>query len=415
MESIQYLLEATNKAAVEVGKLSIVSKHAILKDLARALLSQTDIIIAENAKDLQRMEDNNPKKDRLLLNAQRIKDLSDSLYDILKLEDPSGKVLSDNTMSNGLNIQKIAVPIGVVGVIYEARPNVTIDVAALCLYAGNGVVLRGGSDAEFTNEILVKIIHSVLEKNGVSKDAVSLLPVDRKFVKELLAAVKWVDIIIPRGSQQLIDFVRENSKVPTIETGAGVCHTYIERTADLDMAAQIVVNAKTQRPSVCNSLDTVLVDKDIAKEFLPKLIDGFNAFDVEIFADETAYNIFKNSTYQHLQPANADSFGMEYLSQKCSIKAVESFDDALAHIRKYSSRHSEAIVSKDETLCERFLNEVDAAAVYTNASTRFTDGGCFGLGAEIGISTQKLHARGPFALEKLTTEKWKVRGSGQTR
>ena len=237
MESIQYLLEATNKAAVEVGKLSIVSKHAILKDLARALLSQTDIIIAENAKDLQRMEDNNPKKDRLLLNAQRIKDLSDSLYDILKLEDPSGKVLSDNTMSNGLNIQKIAVPIGVVGVIYEARPNVTIDVAALCLYAGNGVVLRGGSDAEFTNEILVKIIHSVLEKNGVSKDAVSLLPVDRKFVKELLAAVKWVDIIIPRGSQQLIDFVRENSKVPTIETGAGVCHTYIERTADLDMAA----------------------------------------------------------------------------------------------------------------------------------------------------------------------------------
>jgi glutamate-5-semialdehyde dehydrogenase len=234
-------------------------------------------------------------------------------------------------------------------------------------------------------------------------------------VKELLEAVKYVDIIIPRGSQQLIDFVRENSKVPTIETGAGVCHTYVESTANIDTASKIVVNAKTQRPSVCNSLDTILVDKKIAAEFLPTLINGFTPFQVEIFADDIAYTILKEANYPYLQRVTPESFGMEYLSQKCSIKTVENIDEALEHIRQYSSKHSEAIVSNNPAFCERFLNEVDAAAVYTNASTRFTDGGCFGLGAEIGISTQKLHARGPFALEKLTTEKWIVRGNGQTR
>ncbi|HOU47053.1 MAG TPA: glutamate-5-semialdehyde dehydrogenase, partial [Chitinophagales bacterium] len=368
-----------------------------------------------NKKDLDKMEDSNPKKDRLLLNEDRIKALAESLHDILKLEDPTGKVLADNTMQNGLHIQKISVPIGVVGVIYEARPNVTIDVAALCLYAGNAVVLRGGSDAEFTNEILVKIIHEVLQKNNVDTGAIQLLPVDRKYVKELLEAVQYVDIIIPRGSQQLIDFVRENSKVPTIETGAGVCHTYVESSADLAMAAKVVVNAKTHRPSVCNALDTVIVDRKIAPAFLPKLIQGFLQFQVEVFADETAYNIFKQAGYSNLRRATPEHFGIEYLSQKCSVKIVDTFEEALEHIRHYSSKHSEAIISSSAELCERFLNEVDAAAVYVNASTRFTDGGCFGLGAEIGISTQKLHARGPFALEKLTTEKWVVRGEGQVR
>jgi glutamate-5-semialdehyde dehydrogenase len=323
--------------------------------------------------------------------------------------------LYDHTTENGLHIQKVTVPIGVVGVIYESRPNVTVDVVALCLYAGNAVVLRGGSDAEFTNKILVDIIHEVLRSNHIDEQAIQLLPIDRKHVKELLEAVKYVDIIIPRGSQQLIDFVRANAKVPTIETGAGVCHTYVESTANLDDAANIVVNAKTQRPSVCNALDTVLVDKKIAAEFLPKLIPGFNDFNVEIFADDEAYAILQHAGYKHLQHATPENFGMEYLSQKCSVKCVENEADALEHIRKYSSKHSEAIVSNDPQKIEQFLNKVDAAAVYANASTRFTDGGVFGLGAEIGISTQKLHARGPFALEKLTTEKWIVRGSGQVR
>ncbi|MFN8295261.1 MAG: glutamate-5-semialdehyde dehydrogenase [Chitinophagales bacterium] len=415
MDSIEQLLISTQKAGVSVRNSSKEIKQKVLLSLATLLLRNTDSIIEENKKDLSRMEDSNPKKDRLLLNESRIKDLAHSLHDVIELEDPTGKVISDITTGNGLHIQKITVPIGVVGVIYEARPNVTIDVAALCLYAGNAVVLRGGSDAKFTNQILVNLIHQALKENNIDENVVQLLPVDRKFVKELLEAVKHVDIIIPRGSQQLIDFVREHSKVPTIETGAGVCHTYIESTANLDDAAKIVINAKTQRPSVCNALDTVIVDKKIADGFLPKLMHGFSDFDVEVFADETSFQILQKAGYKNLQKASAENFGMEYLSQKCSVKTVDNFDEAIEHISKYSSKHSEAIVSQDAQLCERFLNEVDAAAVYVNASTRFTDGGCFGLGAEIGISTQKLHARGPFALEKLTTEKWLVRGNGQTR
>ena len=415
MDSIEQLLIDTQKASVSIKNSLKETKQHVLLSLAELLLQNSAAIIAANEKDLARMKDSNPKKDRLLLNENRIKDLAASLHDVIKLEDPTGKILSDTVSENGLRIQKITVPIGVVGIIYEARPNVTIDVAALCLYAGNAVVLRGGSDAEFTNEVLVTLIHQALKENNIDENVVQLLPVDRKFVKELLEAVKYVDIIIPRGSQQLIDFVRATSKVPTIETGAGVCHTYIESTANLDDAAKIVINAKTQRPSVCNALDTIIVDKKVAGEFLPKLLKGFSEFDVEVFADYDAFQVLEKSNYGNLKKATEDNFGMEYLSQKCSVKTVENFEEAIEHIRKYSSKHSEAIISQDAQLCERFLNEVDAAAVYTNASTRFTDGGCFGLGAEIGISTQKLHARGPFALEKLTTEKWIVRGSGQIR
>jgi glutamate-5-semialdehyde dehydrogenase len=261
----------------------------------------------------------------------------------------------------------------------------------------------------------VSLIHQSLEENNLPTDLVQLLPIDRVFVKELLLADKYVDIIIPRGSQELINFVREHSKVPTIETGAGVCHTYVESSANLENAAKIVVNAKTQRPSVCNSLDTVLVDQSVAAEFLPLLIEGFNEFKVEVFADETSYSILSKAGYPYLEKANEESFGMEYLSQKCSIKVVEGLEEALNHIQKFSSKHSEAIITQNNEFAEKFLNDVDAAAVYVNASTRFTDGGVFGLGAEIGISTQKLHARGPFALEKLTTEKWICRGEGQIR
>lgn len=415
MESIISLLQSTRKASSSLRNLSDVERQNIILAFADQLQSHQDLILSENVKDLNRMEDANPKKDRLLLNADRIQDLVNSLKDVAQLSDPTGKVLSEYTTDKGVKIEKISVPLGVVGVIYESRPNVTIDVAALCIRSGNAVVLRGGSDAENTNLVLVKILHEVLENKGLSKDLIQLLPVDRKFVKELLEAEKYVDIIIPRGSQDLINFVRTHSKVPTIETGAGVCHTYVESSADFNMAAEVVVNAKTHRPSVCNSLDTVLVDEKIAEDFLPMLIPGFLKFEVEVFADEKSYAILEKSTYPFLQKATPEHFGMEYLSQKCSIKVVSGYDEAVDHISEYSSKHSEAIITSNEVLGERFLKEVDAAAVYVNASTRFTDGGVFGLGAEIGISTQKLHARGPFALEKLTTEKWVCRGNGQIR
>ncbi|MBU1822658.1 MAG: glutamate-5-semialdehyde dehydrogenase, partial [Bacteroidetes bacterium] len=276
-------------------------------------------------------------------------------------------------------------------------------------------VLKGGKEATYSNTCLVGLIHASLEAFSIPPAAVTLLPTDRKYVAELLTATRFVDIIIPRGSESLIQFVRKNSLVPTIETGAGVCHTYVEKTADLDKARAIVVNAKVSRPSVCNSLDTVVVDREVAEAFLPTLKEGLSAYDVEIFADQTAYPILKAAGYPLLKQAQPEDFGREFLDYKCSVRVVEGLPDALAHIREYSSRHSEAIVSQDMAAIETFLNEVDAAAVYANASTRFTDGGVFALGAEIGISTQKLHARGPFALEKLVTEKWIVRGNGQVR
>lgn len=415
MKSIISSLQSTRKASYTLRNVSDNDRQLIIRSFAKALIANQEVILSENIKDLNRMDDSNPKKDRLLLNVDRIKDLADSLNDVANLSDPTQQIISQYTTEKGVRIEKVTVPLGVVGVIYESRPNVTIDVAALCIRSGNAVVLRGGSDAEFTNLILVDILHQVLSEFGLSKDLIQLLPVDRIFVKELLEAEKYVDIIIPRGSQELINFVREHSKVPTIETGAGVCHTYVESTADLEMATNIVVNAKTQRPSVCNSLDTILVDATIAKDFLPLIIPGFKKFNVEVFADERSYEILKGQNYPHLERATPEHFGMEYLSQKCSIKVVDAYDEAVEHIAEFSSKHSEAIVTSNEALGELFLNEVDAAAVYVNASTRFTDGGVFGLGAEIGISTQKLHARGPFALEKLTTEKWVCRGTGQIR
>ncbi|MEM8899395.1 MAG: glutamate-5-semialdehyde dehydrogenase, partial [Bacteroidota bacterium] len=316
---------------------------------------------------------------------------------------------------NGLKIQKISVPLGVVGVIYEARPNVTIDVVTLCLRSGNGVVLRGGSDAYHSNLCLVGLIHQVLQKHGLDPYAVTLLPTERTLVKELLSADQYVDILIPRGSRQLIDFVRENATIPTIETGAGVCHTYVSKHANLKNAAEIVVNAKVSRPSVCNALDTILVDRSVAGSFLPLITEGMAAHQVEIFADKEAHQILSLAGYSSLMVAEEEDFGREFLDFKCSVKVVENIEEALLHIDKFSSKHSEAIVSEEETEITLFLQTVDAAAVYANASTRFTDGEVFGLGAEIGISTQKLHARGPFALEKLVTEKWVVRGNGQIR
>jgi glutamate-5-semialdehyde dehydrogenase len=415
MESIQTLLEQASQATIAVKLLSDDEKADILRALSVKIRENTATIIAENKLDLDRMPDADPKKDRLLLSPTRIEDLAKSVEDIAALPDPSNRLLSERILDNGLLVQKITVPLGVVGVIYESRPNVTIDVAALCIQSGNVCLLRGGTDAFYTNTYLVALIQEVLASFDLDVSIVQLLPTDRKFMPELLTATKYVDILIPRGSQQLIDYVREHASVPVIETGAGVCHTYVEASSDLESAATIVTNAKVSRPSVCNSLDTVIADREILEPLLSILAPKLESYEVEIFADPESYSILKQLNYPFLREAVEDDFGREFLDFKCSIKTVGSFDEALKHIRKFSSKHSEAIVSKNMEYCERFLNEVDAAAVFTNASTRFTDGGVFGLGAEIGISTQKLHARGPFALEKLVTEKWIIRGQGQVR
>lgn len=415
MTPVTPLLQETKLASASVRRLSANQKTALLNRLAEVVLDNTKTVLLENQKDLDAMPDTDPKKDRLLLNEKRIGDLAESLRVVAQLPDPNGAVLLERTIEQGLQLRKLAVPLGVVGVIYESRPNVTLDVASLCLRSGNACVLKGGKEAHHSNLALVRLIHQVLVEFGIPEAAVSLMPPDRAVVNELLTATRYIDIIIPRGSDSLIQYVRKNSLVPTIETGAGVCHTYVERTADLEKARDIVINAKVSRPSVCNSLDGILVDRAVAAEFLPMLIDGFTQWNVEVFADEEAFGILSNASYPALQPAQLSDFGREFLDYKCAVKVVDGVEEALSHIQTYSSRHSEAIVSRDSAVVDRFLNEVDAAAVYANASTRFTDGSVFGLGAEIGISTQKLHARGPFALEKLVTEKWIVVGDGQVR
>jgi glutamate-5-semialdehyde dehydrogenase len=415
METIQPLLEKAQQATRAIKALPDLQKQQLLQRLAAIIQEHAATVIAANQKDMERMPDGDPKKDRLLLNDTRIQQLADSLQEIALLPDPANQLLLERKLDNGLLVQKRTAPLGVVGVIYESRPNVTVDVAALCIRSGNVCVLRGGSDAFYTNTSLVGLIQQVLQEFKLPETVVQLLPADRNLIMELLTAERYVDIIIPRGSQQLIDYVRDNARVPVIETGAGVCHTYVESTADLQKASAIVTNAKVTRPSVCNALDTVLVDNPVAAPFLTLLAPLLQAYHVEIFADERAYPILEKIGYPYLQKAAPEDFGREFLDFKCSVKVVDSADEALDHIRHYSSKHSEAIISADAALSERFLNEVDAAAVYVNASTRFTDGGVFGLGAEIGISTQKLHARGPFALEKLVTEKWFVYGNGQVR
>lgn len=389
--------------------------NLVLADLAEALILNTVEIIAENAKDLARMPAEDPKYDRLKLTDQRIADIANDIRNVVALASPLGEILSDKTLENKLQIQKVRVALGVVGVIYEARPNVTADVFSLCFKTGNVAVLKGGSDAEFSNLAIAKIIHSVLAKHEISIDVLTLLPAERTSTEALLNARGFVDVLIPRGSQSLINYVRENSKIPVIETGAGIVHTYFDESGDLDKGKAIIFNAKTRRVSVCNSLDCVLINKNRLAD-LPVLLSPLADGQVEIFADEQSYKILK-STYPEalLNQATEEHFGTEFLSLKMAVKTVDDFDAALNHISDNSSKHSEAIISEDAENITRFLNEVDAAAVYANASTGFTDGAQFGLGAEIGISTQKLHARGPMGLEELMSYKWVVRGDGQVR
>jgi glutamate-5-semialdehyde dehydrogenase len=412
-KKIQSLIQRTHKAAAALRRASDRQVKMALKELASLLVSQQAALLRANAKDLARQDPDNPRKDRLLLNEARIRAIAGSVLTVSRLPDPSGKLLDSRTLANGLRVEKRAVPLGVVGAIYESRPNVTFDIAALCLRSRNGCLLKGSQDAADTNKAGIALIKKALRSSGIDPDCVTLLPPDRETVQELMTATRWVDVLIPRGSDALIRYVRANSLVPVIETGAGVCHVYVEKTADLQKAVDIVVNAKVSRPSVCNSMDTLLVDAGVAPALLRLLREPFERYGVEVFADPAAWRAFGD--YPHLRKAKSGDFAREFLSLKCAVKVVADIDEALAHIGKYSTRHSEAIVSRDKKKCERFLAEVDAAAVYSNASTRFTDGEELGLGAEIGISTQKLHARGPFALEKLVTEKWVIRGTGQIR
>jgi glutamate-5-semialdehyde dehydrogenase len=415
MNTIIPLLQATQKAANGIRNLSDALRNQLLIRLAEVVAANEAQIMSENQKDLDLMPKSDPKWDRLQLTPKRIEDLVISLRQVAQLPDPTNVVLTERVLDNGLEIKKLSVALGVVGVIYESRPNVTLDVASLCIRSGNACVLKGGKEAIYSNHVIVGLIHQVLEEFGVDKGAVLLLPTDRKFVDELLKATRYVDIIIPRGSDALIQFVRQNSLIPTIETGAGVCHAYVEASADLEMAREIVVNGRVSRPSVCNSLDCVMVDSAIAEQFLPMLCEDFKKWNVAIYADSQAFMVLKKANYEKLYEAIPEDFGREWLDYKISIKTVNSIEEALEHIQEYSSRHSETIITQNQDLANRYLRDVDAAAVYHNASTRFTDGGVFGLGAEIGISTQKLHARGPFALEKLVTEKWFCYGNGQIR
>lgn len=389
--------------------------NQVLLALANEAVAQTEAILSENAKDLAAMDKTNPMYDRLLLSKERIEGIAADIRNVATLPSPLGKLLMETERPNGMRISKITVPFGVVGIIYEARPNVSFDVFSLCLKSGNACVLKGGTDAYNSNSAIVKVIQSVLEQFGLDKNVVTLLPAGREATNELMNAVGTVDVIIPRGGKGLIDFVRDNSRIPVIETGAGICHTYFDEFGDLEKAKEIVFNSKTRRVSVCNTLDCLVVNEKRLAD-LPKLCEKLATKNVIIYADVKAFT-FLNGKYPTalLQKATAESYGIEFLDYKMSIKTVESIYDAVDHISTYSSKHSECIVSENETQVQFFDKMVDAACVYTNVSTAFTDGAQFGLGAEIGISTQKLHARGPMGLAELCSYKWIIKGEGQVR
>ena len=406
------------ESAVAAGrktKLDATQINLVLTDLADAAVAATEKLLQANRLDLDRMNPANPNYDRLKLTTARIQDIAKDIRNVARLESPLGHILMEKAMPNGLQISKVTVPLGVIGIIYEARPNVTFDVFALCFKSGNVCVLKGGSDASYSNQAIIDLIHEVLEKHGVDKNIATLLPPDREAAIALFNAVGYIDVLIPRGSMGLINHVRQHSKVPVIETGAGIVHTYFDEFGDAEKAASIVFNAKTRRVSVCNALDCLVIHQSRLTD-LPAIADKLLEKQVELFADEQAYQQIKgNYPVELLHLATEEHFGTEFLSMKMAIKTVDNFEHALDHIATHSSKHSEAIVTENADRAAIFLNTVDAAAVYVNASTAFTDGAQFGLGAEIGISTQKLHARGPMGLQELTSYKWIVKGNGQTR
>jgi glutamate-5-semialdehyde dehydrogenase len=404
------LMASRNLLQVPVERI-----NEVLLKVADAAINSTELILLENQKDLVRMDSTDPKYDRLKLTSERIAAIAADLRQVSSLPSPVGKILMQDVLSNGLKIKKITVPFGVIGVIYEARPNVTFDVFSLCLKSGNAVVLKGGSDAEYSNSAIAGIIRGVLRESSIDENCLTLLHATREATTELLNARGYVDLLIPRGSQALIDFVRQNATIPTIETGAGICHTYFDASGDAEIGRSVINNAKTRRVSVCNALDCLVIHRSRLKD-LGYLVGLLAESKVEIYADPDSLDAL-NGHYPSrlLFPATPASFGTEFLDYKMAIKMVGSLKEALDHISEYSSKHSEAIISGDSEAIRQFQLSVDAAAVFANTSTAFTDGSQFGLGAEIGISTQKLHARGPMALQELNTYKWIVEGEGQVR
>ena len=411
---MQMLGRLAKSASREAAKLGTKAKNRGLLAVANELVEERELILQENAKDIEAAKAKGVKQsliDRLALTEQRIEDMAEGLRQIAALDDPIGEVLGMKTRPNGLRIGKKRVPLGVVGIIYESRPNVTADAFGLCFKTGNAVILRGGSDAIHSNQAIARVIKEGLRKEKLSQDLILLVEdTSREVVNEMMKMHGWIDVLIPRGGAGLIANVVANSTVPVIETGTGNCHIYVDETADLSMAADIVINAKTQRVGVCNACESLLVNRKVKDAFLPVLAKRLNEKHVEVRADEAAGALMPGAV-----PATEEDWGTEYLDYILSVKVVDSVEEAIAHINKYNTKHSEAIITNDYTHAQKFLDEVDAAAVYVNASTRFTDGNEFGFGAEIGISTQKLHARGPMGLLALTTTKYIVYGNGQVR
>ncbi|QNK64917.1 glutamate-5-semialdehyde dehydrogenase [Pedobacter sp. PAMC26386] len=411
----QLYFENALKASRTLSRLDQLVVNEVLIDLATNVKRFADEILFANDLDLKRMSVDDPKYDRLKLTRERLGDIAQEILNVAGLESPLAEIIEARTLPNGLQLSKIRVPLGVIGVIYEARPNVTLDVFSLCFKTGNVAILKGGSDAEFSNQALIKIIHQVLLKHGIDIHAAVLLPSEREATAALLNATGFVDVLIPRGSQALINYVRQHSNVPVIETGAGIVHAYFDLSGDREKGKAIIFNAKTRRVSVCNALDCLLIHSERLTD-LYVLIEELATKSVHVFADPEAFAAVKGNYPEHLlHHSSPEDFGTEFLDYKMAIKTVDNLEEALDHIAVYSSKHSEAIIAEDENQLLKFLNVVDAAAVYANASTAFTDGGQFGLGAEIGISTQKLHARGPMGLKELTSYKWVVRGNGQIR
>lgn len=409
------IFKSVKSASKGVLKLSEERVNKVLCAVADAAVECAPEILAANNEDLARMSPDDPKYDRLRLTKERIEAIAADMRKVASLPSPLSRILKENTLPNGLHISRVSVPFGVIGVIYEARPNVSFDVFALCLKAGSACVLKGGSDAEMSNKAIVKVIRSVLAGYAIDIHTVELLPVEREATAALLNARGYVDLLIPRGSSNLINYVRSNATIPVIETGAGVCHTYFDASGNLEKGMAIVNNAKTRRVSVCNALDCLLVNTARLGE-LAALCAPLQSSNVKIYADEAAYGALSgNYPASLLFRATADSYGTEFLSYAMAVKTVASVDEAIAHISEYGSGHSECIIAEEEAAVNAFTLLVDAACVYANAPTSFTDGAQFGLGAEIGISTQKLHARGPMALDEIVTYKWIIKGNGQVR
>lgn len=415
MTYIDTLGQQAKVAGRRIAKLSTAAKNDLLNQVAKALVAESAYIITENAKDMANAKENGISEimqDRLLLTEDRIAGIAEGVRQVADLQDPIGQVVRGYTNLDGLKIVQKRVPMGVIAMIFESRPNVSIDAFSLAFKTNNAIILRGGRDAINSNKALVTVARKALENAGITADAVQLVEdTSHEVAEELMAATKYVDLLIPRGGARLIQTVKEKAKVPVIETGVGNCHIYVDKYADLDMATQIVINAKTQRPSVCNAAESLVVHADIAKDFLPNLEKAISKVQaVEFRADETALKLMEKAV-----PASPEDFATEFLDYIMSVKVVDSLDEAIDWINTYTTSHSEAIVTQDISRAEQFQDDVDAAAVYVNASTRFTDGFVFGLGAEIGISTQKMHARGPMGLEALTSTKFYINGQGQIR